>query len=392
MSQAAPIWSSVEAFIASEQPDEPVFFLAPAAVTAGARAFLDGFPGFVTYAVKANPAPAVLLGLIAAGVRGFDVASPEEIAMLRKLCPEAALHYHNPIKSRAELRFALAHDVRTYSVDNRAELEKMIEVFTAESDPARIELSVRFRLPVKGGAYDFGTKFGATEDYAVGLLARAAEAGFTTSLTFHPGTACKSPAAYVSYIEAAGRIAKAAGVRCSRLNVGGGFPGGKTEGAPELPVYFAAIKAAAVEAFGEDHPALVCEPGRGMIANSMALVTRVKLIREDGAVFLNDGVYGGLAEAPLTGTVPNMRSCRVDGSAIEGAQMARVIFGPTCDSVDRMPGDNDLPEALAEGDFVIFEGLGAYGTATATRFNGFGPGRTELVERLHPAQALALAA
>ena len=95
MSQAAPIWSSLEAFIASEQPDEPVFFLSPSAVTAGARAFLDGFPGFVTYAVKANPAPAVLLGLIAAGVRGFDVASPDEIAMLRRLCPEAALHYHN---------------------------------------------------------------------------------------------------------------------------------------------------------------------------------------------------------------------------------------------------------------------------------------------------------
>ena len=177
MSQAAPIWSSLEAFIASEQPDEPVFFLSPSAVTAGARAFLDGFPGFVTYAVKANPAPAVLLGLIAAGVRGFDVASPDEIAMLRRLCPEAALHYHNPIKSRSELRFALQHDVRTYSVDNRAELEKMIEVFTAEADPARIELSIRFRMPVKGGAYDFGTKFGATEEYATELLARAAEAG-----------------------------------------------------------------------------------------------------------------------------------------------------------------------------------------------------------------------
>ncbi len=389
MSQAAPLWSSVEAFAASEQPDEPVFFLSPAAVTAGARRFLDGFPGFVTYAVKANPEPAVLLGLIAAGVRGFDVASPAEIAMLRRLCPEAALHYHNPIKSREELRFAREHGVRTYSVDSRAELAKLIEVLPAEGT----ELSIRFRMPVKGGAYDFGTKFGATEGDAATLAAEAAAAGFTVSLTFHPGTQCKTTEAYVSYIEAAGRIAKAARVRPARLNVGGGFPGGKAEGAPALEVYFAAIEAAAEATFGEERPGLACEPGRGMIAGAMALLTRVKLVREDGAVFLNDGVYGGLAEAPLIGVVPQTRLCRTDGSAMEGEGPARVVFGPTCDSMDRLPGETVFPKEIAEGDFVIFEGLGAYGAATATRFNGFGPRRVELVETLlRPATAIALAA
>ena len=55
-----------------------------------------------------------------------------------------------------------------------------------------------------------------------------------------------------------------------------------------------------------------------MIAGAMALVTRVKLVREDGAVFLNDGVYGGLAEAPLTGDVPAFRVARADGSAVTG--------------------------------------------------------------------------
>lgn len=389
MSQAAPLWSSIEAFVASEQPDEPVFFLSPAAVTAGARRFLDGFPGLVTYAVKANPEPAVLLGLIAAGVRGFDVASPAEIALLRRLCPEAMLHYHNPIKSRDELRFAHAHGVRTYAVDSRAELEKVIEVLPAEGT----ELSIRFRLPVKGGAYDFGTKFGATEGDAALLAARAAEAGFTVSLTFHPGTQCKTAAAYVSYIEAAGRIAKAARVRPARLNVGGGFPGGRAEGAPALEVYFAAIEAAADAAFGEDRPGLVCEPGRGMIAGAMALLTRVKLVREDGAVFLNDGVYGGLAEAPLMGVVPQTRVCRADGSGVAGGGPGRIVFGPTCDSVDRMPGEIVFPPQIAEGDFVIFEGMGAYGTATVTRFNGFGPGRMELAETLlRPAAEAALAA
>ena len=380
MTQVAPLWTSLEAFVAQEQPDEPVFFLSPAAVTAGARRFLDGFPGLVTYAVKSNPSPAVLMGMISAGLRGFDVASPEEIRLIRSLCPEAALHYHNPIKSRDELRFAHAAGVRTYSVDSRAEMAKLIEVLPAEGT----ELSVRFRMPVKGGAYDFGTKFGATEAEAADLAKIAAEAGFDVSLTFHPGTQCKRTEAYVSYIEAAGRIARESGVRPGRLNVGGGFPGGLAEGAPELEVYFAAIQAAAIAAFGVDHPALVCEPGRGMIAGAMALVTRVKLVREDGAVFLNDGVYGGLAEAPLTGDVPAFCVARADGSAVTGPVEGRVVFGPTCDSMDRMPGTPNVPVAIEEGDFVIFEGLGAYGTATATRFNGFGPNRVELAETLGP--------
>ena len=61
-----------------------------------------------------------------------------------------------------------------------------------------------------------------------------------------------------------------------------------------------------------------------------------------------------------------------DGIIRDGAPVGRIVFGPTCDSVDRLPGDVMLPADMAEGDFVIFRGMGAYSTVTATRFNGFG--------------------
>ena len=54
------------------------------------------------------------------------------------------------------------------------------------------------------------------------------------------------------------------------------------------------------------------------------------------------------------------------------APVGRVVFGPTCDSVDRLPGEVPLPGDLEEGDFIVFHGLGAYSTATNTHFNGFG--------------------
>ena len=48
------------------------------------------------------------------------------------------------------------------------------------------------------------------------------------------------------------------------------------------------------------------------------------------------------------------------------------MFGPTCDSIDRLPGEVSLPSDIVEGDYVVFSGMGAYSTVTNTRFNGFG--------------------
>jgi ornithine decarboxylase len=61
-----------------------------------------------------------------------------------------------------------------------------------------------------------------------------------------------------------------------------------------------------------------------------------------------------------------------DGKPRTGAILPRICFGPTCDSVDRLPGDVPFPDDIAEGDYVIMHGMGAYSTVTNSRFNGFG--------------------
>jgi ornithine decarboxylase len=47
------------------------------------------------------------------------------------------------------------------------------------------------------------------------------------------------------------------------------------------------------------------------------------------------------------------------------------VFGPTCDSVDRLSLKVPLPEDVAEGDWIEFGQLGAYGACLRTGFNGF---------------------
>lgn len=380
MGLSKTIWSKPTEFLAHAQPENPVLFFAPGVLQDTARRFIDGFPGMVTYAVKSNPEEVVIENLAAAGVRGFDVASPAEMMMIRRLAPEAALHYNNPVRARAEIAVAVALDVDSYSVDSKTELAKLIELVPA----AGKEITVRFKLPVQGAAYNFGAKFGATKELAIELLKTVAEAGFIPSMTFHPGTQCTDPTAWEAYIFAAKEIADAAGVTIARLNVGGGFPSHRLNGQlPDLEAIFALIERTTEAAFGDARPVLICEPGRGMVAESFSLAARVKAVRDDEHVFLNDGTYGNLDELPMIGIIDRTEVVAPCGSFRTAEAKPRIIFGPTCDSVDRLPGEVLLAGDIQEEDYVLFHGLGAYSVATNTRFNGFGDVAIETVLALH---------
>ena len=258
-------------------------------------------------------------------------------------------------------------------VDCREEVQKIHEVIGADET---VEIAVRLVLPRDRGssAHDFSTKFGAPEHICIELMQQVVSLGYQPVLTFHPGSQSKEPQVYVRHIEAAARISKNAGVKVAKLNVGGGFPANyELSTAPEPEVFFRAIDQAVTKSFGADHPALECEPGRGIVATCMSLLTKVKLVCSDGDdIFINDGVYGGLMEyMQVPDLKPPFRLIR-DGKEIEGVAKSYKVFGPTCDPLDVLPHRLDLYQGIREDDYIEFGTLGAYGLATATRFNGYG--------------------
>ncbi len=351
------------------QPDHVVMYFDPYVLQATARRFQAGFDGLVTYAVKANAAPMVLENLVAAGIGAFDVASPREMELARAADPVARLHYNNPVRSCAEVAAGIEAGVVSWSVDAMGELDKLGKPrFAGE------EVAVRLALPVSGAAYDFGAKFGATPEEAEALLREVALRGFAPAMTFHPGTQCADPKAWAEYIRVCAAVANRAGVRLERLNVGGGFAAHRSGAAPDLEAIFARIAAETRAAFGAGAVKLVCEPGRAMVAESFTLATRVKAIRADGAVFLNDGIYGALSELRDIAASDRIRVMTPHGHDRAGQGEVRKVFGPTCDSLDCLPGPVMLPRDIAEGDYVLFQGLGAYSLAIATAFNGYGLG------------------
>lgn len=372
----SPNWPDPRAHLLRHSPDTAMVYFCPAVLQATARRFQAGFDGLVTYAVKANAGEEVLTNLVAAGIRAYDVASPREMYAVRSVCPDAVLHYHNPVRSAEEISVAVALGIMSYSVDCERELDKLGVV------PAGAEISVRLALPVAGAAYDFGEKFGVGPERAAALLQRVVEKGFVPSVTFHPGTQCADPSAWGSYIKVVAEVARDAGVRLARLNVGGGFAAHRVGAAPDLEAIFDHIRAEVDTHFGTDAPALVCEPGRAMVADAFTLATRVKSLRSDGSLFLNDGVYGGLFEARDIECTDRVQVLGADGQWREGTARDRVVFGPTCDSIDRLPDPLPLPGDIDEGDYVLFGGMGAYSRSLTTQFNGYGLGAPVTVAAL----------
>jgi ornithine decarboxylase len=168
------------------------------------------------------------------------------------------------------------------------------------------------------------------------------------------------------------------------LNVGGGFPA-RYRDADVLPlaIFFAAIADTARKEFSPEIPRLECEPGRGLVATSTSLLTRIKLLKHNrNEVFINDGIYGALMEIyQVSDIVPPARAIH-DGAQLQGPTRLWTVYGPTCDPLDRLPVKFELPLDLREGDFIEFGSIGAYGAATSTRFNGYGAAETHFVREV----------
>lgn len=359
--------------VRSRPVEGPVACARPDRLTIAASWFQNNFPGEVLYAVKANPSPWVIDTLYAAGMRWFDVASLPEVELVAARCPGATMAFMHPVKSRHAIRRAyFDHGVKIFVLDCEAELNKIVQ----ETDGAKdLTLVVRIAVSNDGSALPLAGKFGVSAEEAPELIRTARAHADELGVSFHVGSQCMAPSAYRAAMMEASRLIAQAGVTVDIVDVGGGFPSvypGMTP--PPLADFIETIKAAFEDMMVLENADLWCEPGRALIAESVSVLTRVELIKGD-AVHLNDGAYGCLFDIVHARWPFPVRVHRADGTQAEQTQDYR-LYGPTCDAIDSFPGTYALPADLCEGDVIEFGMLGAYGTAMATRFNGFGDVQT----------------
>ncbi len=374
---------TVADLVAALRPEEPVHCLRPAVLSATAATFVQAFPGDVLYAVKCNPDPAVLRALWEGGVRHFDCASPAEVALVRTMFADAEIHFMHPVKARGAIREAWArHGVRDFVLDSHDELEKILRETAATGVEGALGLVVRLALPKGGAVLDLSGKFGAEHEEAVALLRAARPVASRLGIAFHVGSQCLDPVAWRQATALAGAAIAEAGVAVEIVDVGGGFPVVYPDvELPPLGAFMAEIEEA-FDALGLPAARLWAEPGRALVAGGASVVVQVQARRGD-ALYINDGVYGSLADAGALGFRYPVRCLRPAGTAPSGVVRGFSFFGPTCDSADVMRGPFWLPEDIAEGDWIEIGQLGAYGACLRTAFNGFD--RARVAEVCDPA-------
>ncbi len=365
---------SVAEVVAALRPEAPLHCIRPAAITAAARAFVQSFNGEVLYAVKCNPEPAVLRAVWAGGVRHFDCASISEVALVRRLFPGAAIHFMHPVKSRAAIRDAwLLHGVRDFVFDAQDELDKILAEISgpeAAALDARPGLFVRLALPKSGAAIDLSSKFGADIEAAILLLRAARAHAGRLGLAFHVGSQCLDPLAWREAMALAGNVIRRAGVLVDVIDVGGGFPAAYPDVTPPPLGAFMAEIDAAFDRLNLPGTKLWAEPGRALVAGGGSVVVQVQL-RKENMLYVNDGVYGSLADAGALGFRFPARLIRAETNFAGAPDAAFSLFGPTCDAADVMRGPFMLPDNVREGDWIEIGQLGAYGACLRTSFNGF---------------------
>jgi ornithine decarboxylase len=225
---------------------------------------------------------------------------------------------------------------------------------------------------VEGILYHLAAKFGAEPLEAAALLKEARARGCQVGLAFHVGSQCLVPEAYSVALKICGDVLEMAGAPIQYLDVGGGFPAEYLgTNMPPLEAFMAEIEKGVKDLKLRRDCVLMCEPGRALVAEAMSIVVQVQL-RKGDRLYINDGIYGSFSEMVTAGLRLPAELVRLNGTPSNEVR-SFTLMGPTCDSVDVLPGTFDLPADVREGDWIEIDRLGAYSFANTTRFNGFYP-------------------
>eukprot|EP00359_Climacostomum_virens_P000172 CAMPEP_0204896326 /NCGR_PEP_ID=MMETSP1397-20131031/79_1 /ASSEMBLY_ACC=CAM_ASM_000891 /TAXON_ID=49980 /ORGANISM="Climacostomum Climacostomum virens, Strain Stock W-24" /LENGTH=364 /DNA_ID=CAMNT_0052063919 /DNA_START=735 /DNA_END=1829 /DNA_ORIENTATION=- len=318
------------------------------------------------YAMKCNPNAEIVSRLASLGV-GFDCASRAELESLSQLNvpQEKNVIFAHPCKRQVDLQAIQSAGVNYTTFDSAEELHK-IRDFGLD-----VGLVLRIKVDDVGARCSFGKKFGALEEEIPTLMQTAQENGQqVVGVSFHVGSDAKNPSIFYDAIKAADyafRVGEKKGFDMHMLDIGGGFNYRSIAAAGEevnrgLEDYFSK----------RQHVRVIAEPGRYFAESVVKLFVKVygkRLRKVNGKervdYWVTDGLYGNFNCMIYEDQKPILQFMKPSRT---GIKRPTTIWGPTCDSVDKV-AEGEMEE-LDMGDWLAFENMGAYTAAAATNFNG----------------------
>lgn len=332
------------------------------------------------FAVKANNTGKILSTIFACGF-GADVVSGGElsIAFQNGVAPGKTV-FSGVGKQDWEIELGIKHQV-CFNVESAWELEQIAAVAKKLQTTAKVLLRVNPGLPVDTHPYIatglYSSKFGIAEDKIEESvrLARSLTPLNLVGLGCHLGSQLSDLSLFSS---AALRLRTlATSLRdghpeFNRIDLGGGLA---VKYSNETPPTSSAYAQTLLSALSGSPFKLVLEPGRWVVAESGALLTKVlgtkntpekQFIVVDAG--MNDLLRPCLYEAfhPIDPVMPR-----------SGEKQAYDIVGPLCETGDFLGLNRSLPPVQA-GDLLWVGVAGAYGSSMASNYN-FRPRAAEVL-------------
>ncbi|MFM1912108.1 MAG: Diaminopimelate decarboxylase [Pseudomonadota bacterium] len=352
----------------------PTYVYSKEALTSAFKRFDSGFEGtdhLVCFAVKSNPSLAIL-SLFAKLGAGFDIVSGGELARVIAAGGDASKVVFSGVgKTEAEMRSALEAGIFCFNVESASELDRLNSVAGSMNKIAPVSLRVNPNVDAKTHPYIStglkNNKFGVAYEDALSLYQTAAK---MPNIDIH-GVDCHIGSQLTElspFLDALDRVLalvdqlEAAGISIRHIDAGGGIGICYVD---ETPPDFAEYAKAMRQKMAGRKVKLVFEPGRALVGNAGALLTKVEYLKhtESKNFAIVDAAMNDLMRPALYDAYHDIVAVKESSSDAHVYE----IVGPVCESGDFLGHDRKL--ALAQDDLLAVLSAGAYGMSMSSNYN-----------------------
>jgi diaminopimelate decarboxylase len=331
----------------------------------------------VAYAVKANPALAVVAHLASLGL-GLDVASGGELELASRAgVPAERVVFTGPGKRDQELAAAVSARVRAVTIESISELERLDRASAAAGHRTQILLRASSATdggegvePVRVIGDEGAGKFGMDRASLSEAARRAARSAHLDLLGVHAFSASnlldpETLAEHARQVVALGRtLAREAGFTLRLVDIGGGLgiPYGDDDDPLDLHEFGLRLHRLDEEMATDPvtrRTRILLEPGRFLVGPAGAFLARVvdRKAFDGRTTVILDGGINNLLRPALVG---QQHRARAFGRGDHATPVPVILAGPLCSGLD-IVGRNRLMAPPAIGDLVALLDAGAYG-------------------------------
>ncbi|HCN76007.1 MAG TPA: diaminopimelate decarboxylase [Verrucomicrobiales bacterium] len=351
-------------------------------------AALSGLDHLICYAVKANSNLAVLATIARLG-GGFDIVSGGELYRVIKAggdprkCTFAGVG-----KTREEIAYALDQGIYCINAESEAELRHINQIAGELGKKAPVAVRVNPNVDAKTHAKittgKSENKFGVDFENILDVYARAAaecQHLELRGLQMHIGSQLTSVEPFVEAVRKVVPLVQEVKARhgIQFFSIGGGIGINyrqSLDSGPESwwqenenlhPLTIQAYADAVTPLLQPLGLRILCEPGRFMVGNAGALITRV-LYEKRGAAKIFKIVDAGMNDLIRPTLYEGWHQIVPLKQPATGEVEKADIVGPICETGDFLAQDRELPPVQA-GDYLAVLSAGAYGFTMASNYN-----------------------